>query len=50
LNTNFDETSILALQDLSDFLYRWKFIPNPINVKDWLAPELYQSLATESAA
>ena len=50
LNTNFDETSILALQDLSDFLYRWKFIPNPINVKDWLAPELYQSLVTESVA
>ncbi|NNG81618.1 ABC transporter substrate-binding protein [Acinetobacter sp. ANC 5378] len=50
LNTNFDETSILALQDLSDFLYRWKFIPNPINVKEWLAPGLYQSLITESAA
>ncbi|GAA5005089.1 ABC transporter substrate-binding protein [Acinetobacter puyangensis] len=44
LNTNFDETSIHALQDLSDFLYRWKFIPNPIDVKQWLAPESYQSI------
>ena len=44
LNTNFDESSILALQDLSDFLYRWKFIPNPIDVRVWIAPEIYQSL------
>lgn len=44
LKTNFDETSVLALQDLSDFLYRWKFIPQQIDVKQWLAPESYQSL------
>ncbi|MFT4021615.1 MAG: ABC transporter substrate-binding protein [Acinetobacter sp.] len=40
LNTNFDETSIHALQDLSDFLYRWKFIPNPIDVNVWLARDV----------
>ncbi|OTG84144.1 monooxygenase [Acinetobacter sp. ANC 4558] len=44
LNTNFDETSVLALQDLSDFLYRWKFIPKQIDVKEWLAPEAYQNI------
>jgi len=40
LNTNFDETSIIALQDLSDFLYRWNFIPAQINVREWLAQDI----------
>ena len=40
LNTNFDETSIVALQDLSDFLYRWNFIPAQINVREWLAQDI----------
>ncbi|WP_287908597.1 ABC transporter substrate-binding protein [Acinetobacter sp.] len=44
LNTNFDEVSIRALQDLSDFLYRWKFIPQRIDVNQWLAAELYQNI------
>lgn len=40
LRTNFDETSILALEDFSAFLYRWKFIPNPIDVREWLAQNI----------
>ncbi|MGQ2386738.1 ABC transporter substrate-binding protein [Acinetobacter ursingii] len=40
LNTNFDEISIVALQDLSDFLYRWNFIPAQINVREWLAQDI----------
>ncbi|MDN8347065.1 ABC transporter substrate-binding protein, partial [Acinetobacter baumannii] len=34
------ETSIVALQDLSDFLYRWNFIPAQINVREWLAQDI----------
>lgn len=50
LNTNFDETSILALQDLSDFLYRWNFIEQKINVREWLAPEIYQTVIHSKVA
>lgn len=50
LNTNFDESSILALQDLSDFLHRWNFIPHKIDVKNWLAPDLYQQILAEQVA
>lgn len=48
LNTNFDEISVLALQDLSDFLYRWNFIPNKIDVRKWLAPESYQQILKQN--
>ncbi|SPL70139.1 ABC transporter substrate-binding protein [Acinetobacter stercoris] len=40
LNTNFDQNSVLALQDFSDFLYRWKFIPKQIDVQAWLAEHI----------
>ena len=50
LNTNFDETSILALQDLSDFLYRWKFIEHKVDVRQWLAPEIYQNIIHSKVA
>lgn len=36
LRTDFNPTSIEALQDLSDFLYRWQFIPQQINVNEWI--------------
>lgn len=37
LNTDFNPTSVEALQDLSDFLYRWQFIPQQINVQEWIS-------------
>jgi ABC-type nitrate/sulfonate/bicarbonate transport system substrate-binding protein len=36
LNTDFAEQSVLALQDFSDFLLRWKFIPERVDVRTWL--------------
>jgi len=36
LRTDLSETSIAGLQDFSDFLYRWKFLPNPVNVNEWI--------------
>jgi ABC-type nitrate/sulfonate/bicarbonate transport system substrate-binding protein len=36
LKTNLDELSITALQDFSNFLHRWKFIPNIVDVRSWV--------------
>src|ERR1700722_4050249 len=36
LKTNLDELSITALQDFSNFLHRWKFIPNAVDVRSWI--------------
>lgn len=36
LRTDFNPTAIAALQDLSDFLYRWNFIPAAIDVNTWI--------------
>jgi ABC-type nitrate/sulfonate/bicarbonate transport system substrate-binding protein len=36
LNTDLSEQSIRGLQHFADFLYRWQFIPNPVNVNEWI--------------
>jgi len=36
LDTNLSEENINGLQDFSDFLYRWKFLPNPVDVRSWI--------------
>jgi ABC-type nitrate/sulfonate/bicarbonate transport system substrate-binding protein len=36
LRTDFAEQSVLALQDFSDFLLRWQFIPARVDVRAWL--------------
>ncbi|KPC49610.1 ABC transporter substrate-binding protein [Amantichitinum ursilacus] len=38
LRTNLAETSIAALQDFTDFLARWQFIPQRFDVRDWIDP------------
>ena len=38
LRTALDETSISALQHLTDFLQRWDFIPQRFDVRDWIDP------------
>lgn len=38
LRTNLDPGSIRALQDFTDFLSRWEFIPRRIEVLDWIDP------------
>lgn len=36
LKTEFNETSITALQDFTHFLHRWQFIPSTFDVRDWI--------------
>ncbi|MEA3132674.1 MAG: hypothetical protein QOG17_520 [Gammaproteobacteria bacterium] len=36
LRTNLDELSITALQDFTNFLHRWQFIPNAVDVRTWI--------------
>jgi ABC-type nitrate/sulfonate/bicarbonate transport system substrate-binding protein len=51
LKTNLDELSINALQDFSNFLHRWKFIPNAVDVRSWIdASPLQAVLQARGAA
>jgi ABC-type nitrate/sulfonate/bicarbonate transport system substrate-binding protein len=43
LKTNLDELSITALQDFSNFLHRWKFIPNAVDVRSWIDARAFQA-------
>lgn len=36
LRTNLAEGSITALQDFTNFLHRWQFIPNAVDVRSWI--------------
>ncbi|MDR2638002.1 MAG: hypothetical protein LBB55_06660, partial [Zoogloeaceae bacterium] len=36
LRTELAENAIHALQDLADFLYRWNFIPTPVDTSEWI--------------
>lgn len=36
LRTNLDERSVHAVQDFTDFLQRWNFIPTTFSVNDWV--------------
>lgn len=38
LQTNLAERSVGALQDLTDFLERWDFIPRRFDVRQWIEP------------
>ena len=38
LRTDLAESSIAGLQDFSDFLYRWKFLPDAVDVHSWIDP------------
>jgi ABC-type nitrate/sulfonate/bicarbonate transport system substrate-binding protein len=43
LRTNLDEPSITALQDFTNFLHRWRFIPNPVDVGQWIDPRAFHA-------
>jgi ABC-type nitrate/sulfonate/bicarbonate transport system substrate-binding protein len=43
LRTNLDESSITALQDFSNFLHRWNFIPNALDVRTWIDARVYEA-------
>jgi ABC-type nitrate/sulfonate/bicarbonate transport system substrate-binding protein len=48
LRTDLAESSILGLQDFSDFLYRWKFLPNPVDVRSWIDARPYEAALAAS--
>lgn len=43
LRTNLEEPSITALQDFTDFLHRWQFIPNAVDVRTWIDPRAFNA-------
>ena len=49
LRTNLDERSIVALQDFTDFLQRWAFIPQSFSVRDWIDPRPLETLRSAVA-
>ena len=36
LRTDLNDTSIKGLQDFTDFLHRWQFLPNAVDVNAWI--------------
>lgn len=53
LKTDLAEQSIVALQDFADFLLRWQFIPQAVDVRSWIDPRPLQavlSARTQAAA
>ena len=38
LRTALDEQAIVALQDFTHFLHRWRFIPKVFDVREWIDP------------
>ena len=49
LRTNLDERSQVALQDFTDFLQRWAFIPQSFSVSDWIDPRPLETLRSAVA-
>lgn len=50
LRTDFNPVSIAALQDLSDFLYRWNFIPKQIDVNEWIDARAFEEAQQQPLA
>ncbi|MNE57248.1 hypothetical protein D3C80_1522000 [compost metagenome] len=50
LRTALDESAIAALQDFTDFLLRWQFIPQRFDVRDWIDPRPLEALRNASSA
>jgi ABC-type nitrate/sulfonate/bicarbonate transport system substrate-binding protein len=44
LRTNLDESSITGLQDFTNFLHRWKFIPNALDVRTWIDDRAFRAV------
>lgn len=43
LRTDLAEGSIVALQDFTNFLHRWKFIPNAVDVRSWIDARAFEA-------
>ncbi|WP_419735998.1 ABC transporter substrate-binding protein [Pseudomonas sp. COR18] len=50
LRTGLDEQAIVALQDFTGFLHRWRFIPKSFDVRDWIDRRPLESLLQTPAA
>jgi ABC-type nitrate/sulfonate/bicarbonate transport system substrate-binding protein len=50
LRTDLEESSIVALGDFTDFLHRWKFIPNALEVRAWIDSRPLELARQELAA
>lgn len=50
LRTDLNERSVLALQDFTDFLARWQFLPNRFDVRDWIDSRPLEALRPEHEA
>lgn len=48
LHTDLAETSVRALQDFSEFLHRWQFLPAPVNVAEWIDPRPLEAALEQS--
>lgn len=49
LHTALDERAATALQDFTDFLHRWGFIPERFAVRDWIDPRPLDALRSAVA-
>jgi ABC-type nitrate/sulfonate/bicarbonate transport system substrate-binding protein len=43
LNTTLSAQNIAGLQDFSDFLLRWNFLPAPVDVRSWIDSRPYEA-------
>jgi ABC-type nitrate/sulfonate/bicarbonate transport system substrate-binding protein len=43
LNTSLSDANIEGLQDFSDFLLRWKFLPAAVDVRAWIDPRPFDA-------
>jgi ABC-type nitrate/sulfonate/bicarbonate transport system substrate-binding protein len=43
LRTNLNESSIKGIQDFTNFLHRWNFIPNALDIRTWIDERAYQA-------
>ena len=48
LRTDLSDTNINGLQDFSDFLYRWKFLPNPVDVRSWIDARPFEAALAQT--
>ena len=48
LDTDLAETSVAGLQDFSDFLFRWNFLPSKVDVRAWIDPRPFEAALTQT--
>ncbi len=47
LRTDLAETSIAGLQDFADFLLRWDFLPNAVDVRGWIDARPFEAASSQ---